>query len=115
MPGEAAHAGARPPHEVPVATQAAILRDLFGPPPFRPVPIHPAWLTWDGGAVARLAQAAYDERALPAGTLDNARLGVLADALEEAGCADADLLGHLRSPGPHYRGCWAVDALLVRS
>jgi hypothetical protein len=37
---------------------------------------------------------------------------VLADALEEAGCGDADLLGHLRSPGPHVRGCLAVDLLL---
>jgi hypothetical protein len=46
------------------------------------------------------------------GTLDPARLTVLADALEDAGCTDADLLGHLRSPGPHVRGCWAVDLVL---
>ena len=59
-----------------------------------------------------LAQAAYDERELPAGTLDTARLGVLADALEESGCDQADLLAHLRGPGPHVRGCWAVDLLL---
>jgi hypothetical protein len=44
--------------------------------------------------------------------LDTVRLAVLADALEEAGCADPDLLGHLRGPGPHVRGCWAVDLLL---
>jgi hypothetical protein len=62
-----------------------------------------------------LAQAAYDERVLPAGTLDTARLAVLADALEDAGCADADLLGHLRGPGPHVRGCWAVDLLLGKA
>jgi hypothetical protein len=37
---------------------------------------------------------------------------VLADALEEAGCGSADLLSHLRAPGPHVRGCWAVDLLL---
>ena len=59
-----------------------------------------------------LAQAAYDERELPAGTLDTTRLAVLADALEEAGCVQADILGHLRGPGPHVRGCWAVDLLL---
>jgi hypothetical protein len=40
---------------------------------------------------------------------------VLADALEEVGCTDAGLLGHLRGPGPHVRGCWAVDLLLGRS
>jgi hypothetical protein len=37
---------------------------------------------------------------------------VLADALGVAGCTDAHLLAHLRSPGPHVRGCWAVDLLL---
>jgi hypothetical protein len=37
---------------------------------------------------------------------------VLADALEDAGCSDAGLLGHLRSPGPHVRGCWALDLVL---
>jgi hypothetical protein len=58
------------------------------------------------------AQAAYEERALPAGVLGPARLGVLADALEDAGSPDTDLLGHLRGPGPHARGCWAVDLLL---
>jgi hypothetical protein len=51
--------------------------------------------------VPRLASAAYEDRLLPAGTLDPARLTVLADALEDAGCSDAELLGHLRGPGPH--------------
>ena len=37
---------------------------------------------------------------------------VLADALEEAGCSDDELLGHLRGPGPHVRGCWALDLIL---
>jgi hypothetical protein len=35
--------------------------------------------------------------------------------LEEAGCSDARLLGHLRGPGPHARGCWSLDALLDKS
>jgi hypothetical protein len=33
-------------------------------------------------------------------------------AFFSAGCTDADLLDHLRSPGPHVRGCWAVDLVL---
>ena len=37
---------------------------------------------------------------------------ILADALEEAGCANEEILGHLRGPGPHTRGCWVVDLLL---
>jgi hypothetical protein len=38
----------------------------------------------------------------------------LADALEAAGCTDADLLGHLRGAGPHVRGCAALDGVLGR-
>jgi hypothetical protein len=46
------------------------------------------------------------------GLLDPVRLAILADALEEAGCQDNDLLQHLRSPGPHVLGCWALDLIL---
>ena len=42
-------------------------------------------------------------------------LPVLADLLEEAGCTDAALLGHLRGPGPHVLGCWALDAAVGKS
>jgi hypothetical protein len=90
------------------------LRDIFGNP-FRATPtIGPSLLRWNSGMVPRLAQAAYDARLLPAGHLDAARLAVLADALEEAGCTDADILGHLRGPGHHVRGCWGVDLVLAR-
>jgi hypothetical protein len=41
-------------------------------------------------------------------------LGVLADALEEAGCPSAELLDHLRSPAEHAQGCWALDQVLGR-
>jgi hypothetical protein len=62
--------------------------------------------------VVSLAEAAYDDRILPAGQLDPVRLAIVADALEEAGSTAAVLLEHLRGPGPHIRGCWAVDLLL---
>jgi hypothetical protein len=94
--------------------QRATVRDLFGNP-FRPVHVDPAWLAWDGGAVEKLAEAVYEERDLPSGHLDSTRLAVLADMLEEAGCTDAEVLGHLRGPGPHVRGCFAVDFLLGRA
>ena len=90
--------------------QAALLRDLFNP--FRVATLDPSCLT---PSVLALARAAYDHRSLPAGTLDNAHLAILGDALEEAGCTDDELLGHLRSPGPHVRGCFALDAVLGRS
>jgi hypothetical protein len=92
-------------------TQAGLLRDLCGNP-FRLVTLSLACLT---PQVVALAQAAYEQRELPAGTLDLARLAVVADALEDAGCDQADLLGHLRGPGPHVRGCWAVDLILGKS
>jgi hypothetical protein len=92
----------------------ALLRDIFGNP-FRPVSVSSAWLAWHDGLVVRLAEAAYEERHLPDGRLDNARLAVLADALEEADCTDGQILGHLRSGGDHHRGCWALDLLLGKS
>ncbi len=97
------------------AAQADLLRDIFGNPCRPPPSFVPALLTWGGGIVKRLAEAAYAERSLPGGTFDEARLSVLADALEAVG-ADADLVGHLREPGGvHVRGCWAVDAVLGAS
>jgi hypothetical protein len=52
-----------------------------------------------------MAAAIYQERAWD-------RLPVLADLLEECGCADQALLEHLRSSAPHGRGCFALDAVL---
>jgi len=89
------------------AWQVHLLRDLFGSP-FGPPPA----LRAGGGLIRGLAQAAYDERVLPEGTLNPDRLAVLADALEEAGCANANMLNHCRQPGVHVRGCWVVDLLL---
>ena len=65
--------------------------------------IHPrAWLT----ATVRSIAAAIDrDRAFD-------RLPILADALEEAGCTNADVLLHCRQPGEHVRGCWVVDLVL---
>jgi hypothetical protein len=86
------------------AGQRAMLRDIFGNP-FRPAACDPAWRT---PTVRRLAETIYEERAFD-------RLPILADALEEAGCTNSDILSHLRGPGPHTRGCWVVDAILGKS
>jgi hypothetical protein len=93
-------------------TQSDLLRDIFGNPfrpvliefgnPFHPATVDPSWLT---PAVVVLAKTIYDERAF-------ARLPVLADALEEAGCNNADILAHCRQPGEHVLGCWVVDLML---
>jgi hypothetical protein len=95
--------------------QAALLRDIFGPLPFHKLPpLDPSLRAWQGGLISGMAHAIYEERSLPEGTLDIARLAVLADALEEAG-ADTVLLDHLRGPGLHVRGCWLVDLLTGRT
>jgi hypothetical protein len=91
---------------------AGFLRDVFGNP-FHLLPLIPR--KWRTPAVLARATAGYDNRILPAGTLDRDRLAVLADALEEAGCTDADILNHLRGPGPHVRGCHVIDALIDKS
>jgi hypothetical protein len=90
------------------ASQADLLRDVFGTLPFRIVTIDPLLLAWNDGTVVKNAQAIYDDRAFD-------RLPILADALEDAGCHDAALLGHCRHPGPHVRGCWVVDLLTRRN
>jgi len=86
-----------------LAPRSALLRDIFGNP-FRPVAVDPSWLT---GNVISLATAIYDDRAFD-------RLPILADALEDAGCDNEEILNHCRQPGEHVRGCWAVDLVLGR-
>lgn len=84
--------------------QFEVLLDILGNPT-RHHSLDPQWLAWHGGTISKMAQAIYADR-------DWSTLPVLADALEDAGCADWELLGHLRAPGPHVRGCWALDLLL---
>jgi hypothetical protein len=87
--------------------QADLIRELFGNP-FRTVSVSTRWLEENGDTALTLARLIYDERAFD-------RLPILADALEDASCNNADLLGHLRGSGPHVRGCWALDLILGKS
>lgn len=82
--------------------QACLLRCIVGPRFFRPVSVDPAWLK---SPLPQLAESIYADRAFD-------HLPILADALEEAGCTDTDILKHCRQPGEHVRGCWVVDLLL---
>jgi hypothetical protein len=93
------------------AALATLLREVVGNP-FHPPSIDPTWQT---NEVIGLGEATYEHRELPSGHLGPARLAVLCDALLDSGCPpDHELLTHLRSPGPHVRGCVAIDALLGR-
>jgi hypothetical protein len=83
------------------ARQCRLLRDVFGNP-FRPAVVEPGWLT---GIVVGLARGILAERAFD-------RLPILADALEEAGCSEPEVLAHCRDDAPHVPGCWVIDTLL---
>jgi hypothetical protein len=84
--------------------QASLVHEVFGNV-FRPVALDTAWLT---PSVVALAQAMYEDRAFD-------RMPALADALEEAGCTDAEILRHCREPGPHVRGCCPLDLVLGKA
>ncbi|MFO0826435.1 MAG: hypothetical protein U0792_25500, partial [Gemmataceae bacterium] len=81
------------------------LRDIFGNP-FRPVAFDPEWRT---STVMSLAHQMYESR-------DFSTMPILADALQDAGCYNADILNHCRAtPATHVRGCWVVDMILGKS
>jgi hypothetical protein len=86
------------------AVALAMIDDIFGNP-IRPVELDPSWRTW---TAVRLARTMYESR-------DFAAMPILADALEEAGCDNPDVLAHCRGPEPHVRGCWVVDLVLGKS
>ena len=88
---------------------ANLLRCMFGIPyrgfdvGFRLLRLNPAWRTLDAVVLAR---GIYDDRAFD-------RMPILADALQDAGCDNDDILNHCRDTStPHARGCWVVDLLL---
>ena len=84
--------------------QCHLLRDIVCPP-FRTPSFTPDWRTWNDGTISRIARDAYESR-------DFSALPILADALQDAGCTDDDILSHCRQGDPHTRGCWVVDLIL---
>jgi hypothetical protein len=90
------------------AVLAVLLRDLFCNPFRAAHKVGSSVLAWQQRTVVTIASDIYHGRHFD-------RLPLLADSLEDAGCTDAELLGHLRGPGPHVRGCWAVDVVLGKS
>jgi hypothetical protein len=84
--------------------QVRLVQDIFGNT-FRPLSLDPTWLT---STVLALATGIYNEKAFD-------RMPILADALQDAGCDDDEILNHCRQPGEHVRGCWCVDLLLQKS
>lgn len=83
------------------AFQLALARDVFANP-FRAVRWHAEWLS---APVRELAEAIYAQRHFQS-------MPVLADALEEAGCDEPEILDHCRADMTHVRGCWVIDRIL---
>jgi len=80
-----------------------LVKDIFGNP-YRPITLNSSWLT---STVLALANGIYSEKAFD-------RMPILADALQDAGCDNEEILQHCRGPGVHVRGCWVVDKLLAK-
>ena len=78
-----------------------MLREVFGNP-CRPAAVDDAWLTSTVVSLARHIHESRDFSAMP----------ILADALQDGGCTQPDILSHCRQPGGHVRGCWVLDLLL---
>jgi len=88
-------------HRVEQALQVLFLRDIFGNP-FRPITFFPEWRT---DTTVSLARTMYESR-------DFSAMPILADALQDAGCDNDDILSHCRGPVPHVRGFRLVDLVL---
>ncbi|MCI0703990.1 MAG: hypothetical protein L0241_23270 [Planctomycetia bacterium] len=79
-----------------------LLRDIFGNP-FRTATFSPEWRT---DTALSLARQMYESREFSA-------MPILADALQDAGCDNEDILSHCRDANQvHARGCWVVDLVL---
>jgi hypothetical protein len=87
------------------AAQAELVRCVFGPPRFDQGGLDPSWRT---PTVLEIAGLVYDEARFEL-------TPALGAALSDAGCFDTDILGHCGGPGPHVRGCWAIDLLLNKA
>ena len=97
------------PQETPIAArkcenQANVVREIVGNP-FSQNEFDPQWRT---STVHDLTVTIDDERSWQ-------KLPILADALEDAGCDDIEMLNHCRSEHAiHHRGCWVIDSILGR-
>jgi hypothetical protein len=89
------------------AAQANLLREIVGNP-FVPARLDPDLLSFNDGAVDRIARSIHEERAY-------GDLPVLADALVDAGCRGEAILTHCRQEkNAHCPGCWVIDLLTGR-
>jgi hypothetical protein len=89
----------------PEVSQSLLARDIFGPLLFRTINFNSSWLSSKAVSLAQQMYVSRDFTAMP----------ILADALQDAGCDNDEILNHCRQPGEHFRGCWVVDLLTGRT
>jgi hypothetical protein len=83
------------------AVQCEIARDVLGYPEFT-VKFDRNWGTTTAVAIVREMYSSRDFSAMP----------ILADALQDAGCDEPEILEHCRAEKPHVRGCWVCEEIV---
>lgn len=92
-------------------TSSALLEVVYGLPieeverVLSEIQVNPAWLQGNDAAAFRIAQHIRQEGAFE-------QLAILADALEESGCDNTEILNHCRASARHQQTCWVVELLL---
>jgi hypothetical protein len=117
---EASQAAVQTAKYVSPSVQCKVLHDLFGPLPFRTPKIDPACLSWQDGAVVRLARKAHEATSRLVKKVHESKslrligriVEEIGDALNQAGCKDEEILAHCRSSTRHNKGCWVIDLIL---
>jgi hypothetical protein len=66
--------------------------------------LSPDWVRWNDRCPARMAEYIREHRAFEV-------MPILADALEDAGCTDADVLAHCRQQEMHTANCWVIPTV----
>src|SRR5579884_696324 len=82
----------------------ALVREILGNP-FAGVAVNLELPAAKSERFMAMAHKIYDEHRFE-------DLPLLAELLSQSGCRNEALIIHLRSPGPHFRGCWALDVIL---
>ncbi len=87
------------------AKRTNLIREILGSGR-EPVPCATEWRT---NTVLTLARQMYESREFSA-------MPILADALQDAGCDNDDILAHCRDTSQvHVRGCWVCDLVLGKT
>ena len=80
-----------------------MVREVYGNP-FQMDELKQQKSNWTNKTIVNIAESIYQDN-------EFGDLGVLGDALEEAGCDSSEVLDHCRASEGHFKGCWVVDLI----